>query len=251
MENDSSLKLYDLHCHVLPGMDDGCRDVLESIQLLQKSRRQNAAGLIATPHYYPQESVDAFLQRRQAAFEQLKLNMELWNIAEPKLCLGAEVAWRSGISREPKLAELCLGGSDYLLLELPFSKWDSSVLREAEAIIQVRGLTPIIAHLERYAHFQDRKTLQQLYGMNLLIQMNAEYCLDPKTARKARKLIEDGIVQVLGSDSHNPDRRPPNLGPAVQKLKAGGGSAALRKVLKRNQDIFTQAYSAAPADRRA
>lgn len=212
----------DLHCHVLPGMDDGCKTCQESAKLLLESFRQGIYGIVATPHYYPQESVVQFLQRRLTAYESLMEFLRQNRLRVPALCLGAEVAYRDGIAQEPLLDRLCYGKSDYLLLELPFAKWPQRVLEEIQEIILVRGITPVIAHLERYMHYQDRKTLNALYEMDLMIQMNAEYFLDNRTRGKAKKLITGGIVQLLGSDSHNVTRRPPNLGLAIEAMQDRG-----------------------------
>lgn len=212
-------ELYDLHAHILPGVDDGCRDCAESLQILSEMKRQGICGAAATPHYYPKESVAQFLARREAAIGSLELAIRESKAEVPQLCYGAEVAYREGISREDELEQLCLGHSRYILLELPFARWEAGVFRDLEIISQVRGLIPIIAHIERYLHYQDHKTRKQLSELNLLIQMNAEYYLDPMTRRKARKLIKKELVQVLGSDTHNVSHRPPNLAEGIVQMR--------------------------------
>ena len=242
MPMNKRLYYFDLHCHVLPGMDDGCKSCQESTQVLLESKRQFVVGIAATPHYYPRESVQRFLERREQAYERLKEHIQKSKLVTPKICLGAEVAYRNGISKEPMLDSLCYGESNYLLLEMPFSTWSHTVLDEVEYICLVRGIIPIIAHIERYAKFQDKKTLERLYGMNVLIQMNAEYYLSKETYRKARKLLKSGIVHILGSDSHNPDVRAPDLGFAFEyMLDEGLGKEAIR-IKNQNKEVFLAAF---------
>lgn len=116
--------ICDLHSHILPGMDDGCKTVGESMQVLRDSWEQGITAMFATPHYYPVESVDAFLTRRRNAWQKLSEHMQQSSEQMPKICLGAEVAYRPGLCYEEDLRALCLGNSRYLLLELPFSRWN-------------------------------------------------------------------------------------------------------------------------------
>ena len=235
---------FDLHCHVLPHMDDGCKTCEESARLLLESRKQGISGIAATPHYYPVESVEQFLERREQSFEELRAYLRQSELTVPDLCLGAEVAYRKGICREPLLDRLCYGQSEYLLLEMPFERWTSTVLREVWEICYVWGLTPVIAHIERYMKYQNRKTLAELFEMDVLIQMNAEFYLNRWTRGKARRLVTNGTVQVLGSDSHNMDRRLPNLGEAVNQMKADGLHAQLDELRQNSRDIFAAALQA-------
>lgn len=239
---DDKIDYFDLHCHILPEMDDGSRSQEESVQMLRLSAEQGAAGMIATPHYYPKETVEQFLARRQHSFDRLCDAMAQVQGPLPDVCLGAEVAYHSGLIYEEHLDSLCMGNSCYLLLELPFSKWAPSVLRDVQALRGARGVIPIIAHVERYWKMQDAGTLDSLLNMDVLIQMNGEAILDPHSRRLAKKLLKDGTIQVMGSDCHNVDRRPPNLGPALQSLWQGKLAERRREILQQNRKIFVAAH---------
>lgn len=78
--------ICDLHCHVFPGMDDGCRSVEEAIRVMEESTRQGVGVMMATPHYYPGETVESFLSRRHAAYSQLneKIKEKKSACAEPE-----------------------------------------------------------------------------------------------------------------------------------------------------------------------
>ncbi len=217
------MPLCDVHCHLLPGIDDGCKTAEESLDLMEESYWQGVTHIAATSHYYPKETVDHFLVRRVEAAKRLAaaLIQSQWE-DHPSVVLGAEVAYHNGLIYEPKLDRLCIGESNYLLLELPFAKWDTTVLRDVQMLRNTRGIIPVIAHLERFFAFEDKKTIQELLDMDVMIQMNAEYILNPKTQKKAKKLLQKGVVDLLGSDSHNMDTRMPNLGFAYEQLDDWG-----------------------------
>lgn len=123
----SKKNIYDLHCHILPGMDDGAQNCEESYRMLQRSRQQGVAGMIATPHYYPKETVESFLKRRRDSYDQLQRFLDKTHKGDnlPEIQLGAEVAFHTGLAFERDLEKLCLGHSRYLLLEMPFHAWFS------------------------------------------------------------------------------------------------------------------------------
>ena len=230
--------ICDVHTHILPGMDDGCKTPEESLSVLRAARAQGIRQIFATPHYYAPEPVEQFLRRREAAAQLLRRHM---TPAEPEICLGAEVAFYSGMSRDAHLEKLCLGASRYLLLELPFEPWSSDVRRELRNLCSIRGITPILAHIERYIPLQSSAALGEVLEMDVLVQMNAGYLLRFGSRRKACQLLKSGTVQLLGSDCHNMTHRPPNLGPAVSYLEKKGMTGVLARGAELSSHIFAQA----------
>lgn len=233
--------ICDMHCHLLPGMDDGCKTAEESIQVLRTSYEQGVRQMFATPHYYPVESIDTFLARREAAMGRLSQRMEQEEQPLPQICLGAEVAYRPGLGYEEELDKLCLGSSRYLLLEMPFTRWSEEVVRSVRNICNIRGITPILAHIERYLSMQSRDTLMRVLEQEVLVQMNAENLLQFSKRGKARKLLESGTVQLLGTDCHNLTSRKPNLGPGVEYLEKKGLTHIVRDIADLSQSIFREA----------
>lgn len=232
---------YDLHCHVLPGIDDGCKTSVESVQILRESKKQGIGGIIATPHYYPRESVGEFLERRNRSVQQLERQMQAELDEPPRICYGAEVAYHAGLVYEEDLNLLCLGQSCYLLLELPFSQWPSAILRDIHTLSGL-GITPIIAHIERYLKLQPTRMIQMLLDSDVLIQMNAEALLGGWKSRNARRMLYKGQIHVLGSDCHNLVSRPQNLGGTAARLAGGPLGQALEAVRQRNERIFFEAF---------
>lgn len=245
---DKFFEICDMHGHFLPGMDDGCKTADESVQLLKESYRQGIHRMFATSHYYPVETVDKFLERREQSVQNLLARMEQDGGPFPEFVLGAEVAFHTGLSQNPDLHKLCLGQSRYLLLEMPFSKWSSNVVREVSNICSARGITPILAHIERYLDNQRPETLEQLLNLNVLVQMNAEPLLHLSSRRQARTMLKNGIVQLLGSDCHNLTSRTPNLGQALSYLEKKGMENCLYRVAHLSQSIFAEAEGACRED---
>lgn len=205
--------MIDIHSHVLPGIDDGSRDAEESLAMLRLSARQGVHCMAATPHFYPMEnSPERFLVRRQAAVEQLRA---AWRPGLPKLLLGAEVYFFEGMSHVEELDTLCLEGTRLLLLEMPFSRWPDRVVAEAVSLQEQRGLTVLLAHIERYFRWQPKGIWDELLDMGLLMQCNANFFLDWRTKRKAARMLDEGKIHFLGSDAHNMTSRPPRLGEAL------------------------------------
>ena len=233
--------ICDLHGHFLPGMDDGCKTVQEAVQVLQSSYEQGIGRMFATPHYYPVESVGDFLERRQMAYELLMNHVMDCHIEIPQICLGAEVAYRTGISTEAELDKLCLGNSRHLLLEMPFRRWDSAVVRDIQIICSTRNITPVLAHIERYLDLQTRDSLSSVLELDVLAQMNAGEFLRFGSRRTAVKLLKNGVVQILGSDCHNMTTRPPNLGLALDYLHKHGKEDILESVGTISMQIFAEA----------
>lgn len=203
------MSVIDFHSHILPGIDDGSRDRQISEKMLEMSENQGVNIMVATPHFYASHTtMENFLRKRTAAFGSMKDYAEKCGL---RLLPGAEVAFFSGMSRADGLESLTIAGTMLLLLEMPFRSWSSGDIREVEKLLD-RGLTPVIAHMERFYPYQkDKHIIDELYALPVLVQINAEALLIWRTKRLALKLFREGKAQLLGSDCHNLLSRPPNL----------------------------------------
>ena len=237
------ITICDLHSHILPGIDDGSANVEMSLNMLRAAAAQGVQQIAATPHYYPVESVEDFLTRRNTAAETLRSAMASSGERLPRVVLGAEVAYRPGIGYEECLKDLCIGGTEYLLLELPFAPWGSEVARDLCNMVCARGITPILAHLERYLKLQKRKALETVLQQGVLVQMNGEALLERRSRSKALKMLKDGTVHLLGSDCHNLTSRKPDLGDAILQLQQRELIEPLHRIEYISMEILEQAES--------
>lgn len=209
--------MIDIHCHVLPQMDDGSGGVEESLSMLEALAAQGVRCVAATPHFYAQEnSPEEFLRRRAIAAARLR---EAWKPGLPALKLGAEVCYYQGISQCEALEALRIEDTRLLLLEMPFERWTHRTLHEVWEIQSRPGFTVVIAHMERYLRWQKEDTWTALAAQGVLNQCNASFLLNWRSRRRALHLLRSGRVQLMGSDSHNMETRPPRLGEAYGRLK--------------------------------
>ena len=208
--------MTDFHSHILPGIDDGSRSPEMSLEMLEAMARQQIRTVVATPHFYAtDEAPQAFLARLEEALSRLR---GIWRPGLPAVCLGAEVAFFTGISRSEQIGALCVRGTRILLVEMPFDRWSESAIAELIALRAQRGFVTVVAHIERYASFQARGIEERLSGQGILLQTNASCLLERRTTKYAQRLIAQRQILLLGSDAHNMTSRPPNLGEAAAFL---------------------------------
>ncbi len=202
--------MVDFHSHILPGVDDGSKDVNESIEMLKKSSEMGITTIIATSHCLPSDddAVADFLRVRDEAYSALMAEICSKKYKLPHIIKGAEVHLTEGISKIANLKDLCIEDTDYILLELPYQKWNDTIFEEIYHLIR-RGFRPILAHLDRYMRFE--KQFSELLSLNVLCQINASAFLGRRSRRRLLPLFRNDSVHVIGSDMHNLTTRPQNL----------------------------------------
>lgn len=225
----------DLHCHILPGIDDGARDLDETRALLRLECEQDIRQILFTPHFYAKRmTLEGFLQARSAAAE----------LAAP-VCRQLCVSWALGaeVRMEPELLELelaplGLADTGFLLLEWPFTTyplWGDEVVRR----VFDSGKRPIFAHIERYDYFFEApERLTDFIADGVLCQMNASTLLRKDVQKQALRLIRDGYVHVLSSDAHSTDKRPPQLGQAFQVVEDKLGQETAHRLWATAGDVY-------------
>lgn len=218
----------DFHSHILPGVDDGSRSVEESLEMLRAEARQGIGTVVATPHFYANhDTPERFLRRRAAAWEMLQTAMAL-EAGLPEIILGAEVYYFSGISDSDQLYRLTTGQKRYIMLEMPIVPWTQNMYQEMENIYTKHGITPIIAHIDRYiSPLRHRQILDRLEELPVLVQANSDFFLRPMTIPLALRMLKEKRIHLLGSDCHNCSTRKPELGRAIEKIEKHLGAAAM------------------------
>lgn len=203
----------DIHTHLLPGVDDGARDLANAMKLLRMAWADGTTSVVLTPHYRGQwrKNTPELLRQR---FAELSAEAKK-ELPELKLYLGNE----AGIERElgDKVAEgrvLSINDSNYVLLEFEYNCSRIQVVEGVMAVIG-SGYTPIIAHAERYDIFRNNKKLaEEVLYVGALIQLNADSVLGKcgfATKRVCHRLLKKGMVQFIASDGHDSRVRQPLL----------------------------------------
>lgn len=193
--------MRDMHCHILPGVDDGARDLNESLRMLEAAKAAGVTSIVCTPHcrdpYFDYNAMwDAFeLLKRHAGGFPLTMGFE---VNHAKLMdLGME--W---------VDHLAFDGGHEFLLELS-TRADNLMFNEYERTIfelQGRGYTVIIAHPERYrAVQQDIDVARRLVKMGCKLQASADFIAGGrlgKEKRPAKRLFEENLYSFIASDAH-------------------------------------------------
>ena len=220
--------MLDIHTHILPGFDDGSRNVRQSLAMLRREAKQGVDKVVFTPHFYAfRESPEAFINRRAEALALLEAEASRRG-SLPKRYSGAEVAYFSGISRNDEVEMLCIGNTRAMLIEMPFCRWTPRMFDELDFMKECRGIQPVIAHMERYMRYQPLGTVRRLCESGYWIQVNASFFLDWKTAWLGMRMLKKREIHFIGSDCHDTKMRPPNFGDAVYEIRRKLGKKAIR-----------------------
>lgn len=232
--------LIDFHSHILPGVDDGSKNAETSLEMLRISAEQGVTDVCLTPHFYAEQNTPGeFLEKRRIAAEELFSRLE---DGLPTIRLGAEVKYFEGICRCEELELLKLQGTNIILIEMPFMDWTDRIWRDIEEISSYPNMQVMLAHVERYLQFNAEKYLTESAVSDILIQSNAENFVSGFfQRRKAMKMLQKGMIDVIGSDCHNLGSRPQNIAEARKAIQKSLGSSALERIDKIGENILGDA----------
>lgn len=232
-------RITDFHTHILPEIDDGSASLNESIEMLKMQAAQGIRRVVATPHFYAQhDTPHAFLERRMNAEKLLRQEMAKHG-GMPELHIGAEVYYFRGISHSDILSELTIDQKKCILIEMPLPPWSEQMYRELEAIQERRGITPIIAHIDRYiAPLHTFRIPERLAALPVLVQANAGFFLRKSTRNMALRMLNRDQIHLIGSDCHNTSDRAPNMGEAVDIIEHRYGQSALEQIAAHECWVF-------------
>jgi protein-tyrosine phosphatase len=214
--------VIDLHCHALPGIDDGPATSAGSLDLIRASVAAGVGTVLATPHVswrYPNDAASI-----AAAVEDLRGHLESEGI-EVQLLAGAEVAMTQIEEIEAEeLARLGLGGGSWLLLEPPFSPVAPGLGRIVRDV-QLAGMNVLLAHPERCPAFQrDPDTLRALVTDGVLTSLTAGSLVGRfggSVRRFAVSLLRDGLAHNVASDAHDHSTRAPGIRAEIEQAGFG------------------------------
>ena len=232
-------KIIDFHTHILPDLDDGPADCRTAAQTLVKLYEQGVTHAVSTSHFYRfEESAKDFICRRDDAYRRLSEYLASERITHiPELIMGAEVYFTEELSEEPEPENLCIEGTDYMLVELPYSQLTRNIIDSFKAFAESGRVRPILAHLERYAAFADEDTLFELLRY-APAQINCDSLLSAPACRLTAKLIKSGRVAAIGSDCHNISSRPPRFSEARKKLSRKIGAGVFAELMESSAAIL-------------
>ncbi len=204
-------RIVDIHTHVLPNIDDGPKNVQETETLLELCRQNGIDGVICTPHYrHPYFAVNRKdLNEAFARITQFR--------TELNLVLGAEVRLETSLKEDIRQKSVpTLGNTNFVLVEFPSHDVSVTAIDLVHELL-VMELHPIIAHPERNVAFQKKpEWLTSFFNSQLYVQITAScfYSIPKRPATETKfawRMLQEGWVTVIASDTHNTTTRPPKL----------------------------------------
>jgi protein-tyrosine phosphatase len=192
--------MIDLHCHILPGVDDGSLDLADSLAMARQAVNEGIERVCATPHI--RHDHDVRVEQIAGRVEELNRALRYEGLAVEVL-QGGEVAETAveALSEE-ELGRVALGAGRWILLEpAPGPLSDTLIARVGH--LAERGHRALIAHPERHLSADMYERIAALINEGALVQATADFFLRERFADGMRMLAEQGLVHVLSSDAHS------------------------------------------------
>lgn len=235
--------MIDLHCHVLPGIDDGAGDPEEAVRMCELAHEDGCEVLVCTPHQRHHRWWNT--DRRQLA--RLRRDLQHRIGGRPRLLPGAEIRVDAGLlaalEKLPESGVEPLAGSRYLLLEL--RRAEPPV--EPEHLIHeliLAGWRPILAHPELIASLAaDLERLAALVERGALLQITAMSVtggFGRRVRRDVLRLLDASLVHFVASDAHDAERRPPGLSAACSEISRLYGEDTARRLASDNPRLVIE-----------
>jgi protein-tyrosine phosphatase len=209
--------MIDLHCHILPALDDGALDLRDSLAMARVAAADGIEAICATPHI--RHDHDVRIEEIADRVAGLAGVLEEEEISTTVL-QGGEVAETAveGLSAE-ELERVALGAGRWILLEPAPGPLGESLERRIEYLAE-RDYRCLIAHPERHVSADMFERIAALVATGALVQATADFFLRPETAAAMTAMAEERLVHVLGSDAHSSHGgRPLKLAAAFERLR--------------------------------
>lgn len=230
--------MTDLHCHILPGIDDGARNPDISIQLLRKELQDGVNQIVLTPHFNcERETVPEFHKKRRRGVMDLAPALSE-NAIKVDFKLAGEVYFSPELPNLD-LKGLCISGTNILLVELPVDYnpgWTRDILFE----LQMQNYRILLAHVERYPYVLEHpEMLYDLVEAGVYTQVNAADVLHkPRETQALRNIIGANLVHVMATDAHSVHRRPPLMGEGLAQIRHWFGERMEKRMIENADLIF-------------
>ncbi|MFC0778470.1 tyrosine-protein phosphatase [Flavobacterium sp. HJSW_4] len=193
----------DIHSHVLPGIDDGARNIKKSVELVSSLQNLGVSQIITSPHishvwHNSPEIIEAKLKETQNALEENKIKMPVQAAAEYFID-----SWFENHLKEEKLLTL---KDNYILVEMSYQNAPLNIYKTIFEI-QLAGYIPVLAHPERYVFYHNKfSEYEKLKNAGCLFQLNllstVEY-YGSKIAKATDELLAKGMYTFCGTDVHH------------------------------------------------
>lgn len=223
----------DIHCHILPCVDDGSNSMEQTINMIKIAEASGTRIMIVTPHYHEGRSTCTY----DEILDKLKEIVDNTEFLEHnvKLYPGCEIYYTHDSLKALKEHRIpSLANSKYVLLEFsPQIEFRNMKSALQEYIFE--GYSPIIAHIERYKNVACKLELvEELVDMGSYVQVNARSVEGQNgydSKKVSRKLLKHNMVHFIGSDSHEDQKRSPDIRKCIKYIKRKFGGDYLYELM--------------------
>lgn len=232
------MKIMDVHCHVLPGVDDGSKNEEMSMDMIDIAYEQGIRTMVLTPHYYlghTKETGEDFRKIFDAFYAVVQEKYKDFS-----LCLGNEVYWNKGVIAALRDGRInTMNQTKYVLVEFAPATRYSDIFDAVRSLTQA-GYRPLVAHVERYHNLTKHiERIDEICKNGATLQMNADSLVGgifDGQVKWCRKLMLEGYISMIGTDAHNTDDRAPFVKEAVEWMHKKLDAELLEDVLYRNAE---------------
>jgi len=209
----------DFHSHFLPGIDDGAKKTSIGCEMAHEALKQGVEYLVATPHFYPFNSVtiDEAISKRDKALQKILSYSEENNIEIPKIIKVFEVTYDRSLLSMDNLDKFCIDNTNHILLELPYNNWTNTLPEEIYEL-SISGYNIILAHIERYLSIEGRRVLS-FTDLDVKFQISCSVPLKGEERRFLNYLIKNRRYCIMGTDMHNMDTRPCDISDSFKRFE--------------------------------
>lgn len=229
----------DVHCHIMPEVDDGAADLDMALAMFIREAREGVGKIILTPHQKPGRRC---ISRKGIERKTALLQEELIKRDIPiRIYPGAELFYCRGVKKLLEEGRVCsLAGSRYVLVEfMPEECWE--YIRNGVYDLTGGGYWPVLAHVERYSQvIRDPERVRELIEMGAYIQMNAGSIIGDwgiGVRINCMRLLKQQLVHFIGTDAHRAEgKRAPQMKRCALLLEKQVGSSYAKRVLWKNAE---------------
>ncbi|MBR5408159.1 MAG: protein tyrosine phosphatase [Lachnospiraceae bacterium] len=217
---DKALYYLDMHCHILPGVDDGSKDIQTSMQMLEHAYNEGIRAMILTPHYH-----GGYVETDRAVIDETFAELEAHSkqyFPDLKLFIGNEIYYYPSVPEWIDEGRVhTLADSNYVLLEFSI-RAEKRELMEAVQNLCNNGYYPVLAHVERYdCLVKEPSYVEDLIDSGAYIQVNSATITGEggiKIKHFWKKLLKEEWIHFIGTDAHSMRSRKPYMAECAEYI---------------------------------
>lgn len=217
--------MIDIHSHILFAVDDGARNLEESIEHMEMAISLGYSGIVCTTHYkineFENENYNKNFEILQGEVLKRKLPITLYK--------GNELDIRGDIFKVLDNVNT-INNSKYILIEFSSQLVYQAYIKIIDSLLE-RGYIPVLAHVERYPYIKFQE-FTMLYNKNVVLQMNLSTVTS--MSKKVKFLLKSGYINVIATDSHRVGSRDYEVSKYLKKLKKIVGEKRFVQLTKEN-----------------